>query len=64
MRKKETNKVLIINLLRRLVGCLTGVISTIEIKDLLFDEYKKLGCLNQAMFDKFDLKIKWNITFF
>ncbi len=43
---------LIDDVLKRRGGCSTQLILTIEIEEVLFDNYKKLGCLNRIKFDK------------
>ncbi len=36
---------------RRLLGCSTGVCSTIQIEQVMFDDPQKLGCSTRIMFD-------------
>ena len=36
---------------RRLLGCSTGLCSTIQIEQVMFDDPQKLGCSTRIMFD-------------
>jgi hypothetical protein len=49
-RKLHINRICYTEIRRQVVRS-TGLCSTSQIKQLLFDDYRKLGCLNQIMFD-------------